>query len=313
MATFNGGRYVGEQLQSFAEQSRLPDELVVSDDGSTDDTLEIVDRFASDCPFPVRVHRNRDRLGYSGNFERAIASCTGDIVLISDQDDVWFDDKIAVVVERLAAEQRPVILVNDQAIVGPDGARTGATIFGNSRRAGFPDTDLIAGSCTAIPSAFLSLLLPFPDRVPYDTWIGTIADALQVKRLIEQPLQIYRRHGANTTEPLAAARSPNRWTAFQRHGMRDPRDGWAFEIEWRTELARRLEQRRAETDALLGEARTAPAIRAVQERIDALQRRHALLGQPKWRRIPAVLNLWRSGFYGAFLGLKSALKDIIRP
>ena len=89
MATFNGDTYLSPQLQSLARQTLLPHELVVCDDGSTDRTLEIVRAFAADAPFPVRVHRNDEHLGFADNFLKAAVLCGGELIAFCDQDDVW--------------------------------------------------------------------------------------------------------------------------------------------------------------------------------------------------------------------------------
>ena len=89
MCTYNGGKYLREQLISIAKQARLPDELIVCDDVSNDATLQILNEFQKMAPFPIRIHRNGVRLGVTKNFEQAIALCNGDIIALSDQDDVW--------------------------------------------------------------------------------------------------------------------------------------------------------------------------------------------------------------------------------
>ena len=88
MATYNGERYIAEQLSSIAHQTRLPDELVLSDDASTDGTLDIVKDFMKCAPFPIRLLVNRNRLSSSRNFEVAMRACNGDIIFLCDQDDV---------------------------------------------------------------------------------------------------------------------------------------------------------------------------------------------------------------------------------
>ncbi len=92
MATYNGAKYLEEQLASFVVQSQLP--LVVCDDGSADATLEILHRFAHSAPFPVRIVCNDERLGYGDNFLKAASLCEGDWIAFSDQDDVWLPDKL---------------------------------------------------------------------------------------------------------------------------------------------------------------------------------------------------------------------------
>jgi len=94
MCTYNGGRYLQEQLDSIASQTRQPDELVGCDDESSDDTIEIIKAFSSKVLFPVRLFNNKGNLGISKNFEKAIKLCQGDITLLSNQDDVWYTEKL---------------------------------------------------------------------------------------------------------------------------------------------------------------------------------------------------------------------------
>src|SRR3954454_19649281 len=95
LAVWNGERFIAEQLESIAEQSRPPDELVISDDGSSDDTVEIARRFARRAPFDVVIMPNQERIGHSDNFFRAMKACTGDLIALCDCDDVWHPDKLA--------------------------------------------------------------------------------------------------------------------------------------------------------------------------------------------------------------------------
>ena len=90
LATYNGERYLQEQLNSFLHQTRLPDEIIACDDCSTDRTMDILESFAISALFAVYIYRNAINLGYTKNFERAISLCSGDVIFLSDQDDVWF-------------------------------------------------------------------------------------------------------------------------------------------------------------------------------------------------------------------------------
>src|ERR1019366_197610 len=90
LCTYNGERFLSQQLASIGKQTRLPDELVVCDDSSTDRTVAIVREFAASVSFPVRVFENQRNLGSAANFERAIRLCDGDLIALSDQDDIWY-------------------------------------------------------------------------------------------------------------------------------------------------------------------------------------------------------------------------------
>jgi len=95
LATYNGGAYIQEQLDSLASQLLLPMELVVSDDGSNDQTIELIQNFSMVAPFPVKLVQNRERLGYGLNFLNAASLCAGSHIAFCDQDDVWLPQKIA--------------------------------------------------------------------------------------------------------------------------------------------------------------------------------------------------------------------------
>src|SRR6266849_5683432 len=94
MCTYNGARFLSEQLESIAAQTRVPDELVVCDDGSTDETVEIIKAFVERAPFAVRLEINANNLGSTKNFEKAIGLCQGEIIALADQDDVWYPKKL---------------------------------------------------------------------------------------------------------------------------------------------------------------------------------------------------------------------------
>src|SRR3712207_5126028 len=95
MATYNGAEFISEQLRSLATQTRLPDELVVSDDGSSDATIDIVREFGQNAPFPVVVRQNQRKLGYGENVLTAASLGTGDYIAVCDQVDVWHPDNVA--------------------------------------------------------------------------------------------------------------------------------------------------------------------------------------------------------------------------
>ena len=105
LATYNGARHLREQLDSLARQTLRPGELVVRDDGSTDDTLAIVEDFARTAPFPVRAQRNAVNLGWGPNFLSAALACRGEVVAFCDQDDLWQPAKLARYAEAIAGRQ----------------------------------------------------------------------------------------------------------------------------------------------------------------------------------------------------------------
>jgi glycosyltransferase involved in cell wall biosynthesis len=117
MAAYNGAKYLQEQLDSFLSQTRQPDELIVCDDGSSDATRDILERFRQSAPFAVQIHRNETRLGFTKNFEKALLRCSGDLVFLSDQDDVWFTTKVDVVEKALLSHPEKLLVVHDGKLV----------------------------------------------------------------------------------------------------------------------------------------------------------------------------------------------------
>ncbi len=201
MTTYNGARYLAEQLDSFAAQTRLPDELVVGDDGSADATKAILAEFAARAPFPVRVTANPVQLGPSRNFAETILRCDGDVILLSDQDDRWEPAKLQTMVDYLAAHPGCWLATHDAALMDGAGRPSGLTMGGQIVAAGGdPARDLVAGCCMAIDARLARLYDPPPPTRTHDAWLTAIADLLDVRGWVVQPLIAYRRHGGNVSE-----------------------------------------------------------------------------------------------------------------
>jgi glycosyltransferase involved in cell wall biosynthesis len=112
IATLNGERFLSEQLTSLLEQTAPPFEVLASDDGSSDGTLEILRSFAETAPFPVSIHENDPRLGFAENFLSAAERCKGSLIAFADQDDVWYPEKLQTVVEEFGRQEDATVLVH---------------------------------------------------------------------------------------------------------------------------------------------------------------------------------------------------------
>ena len=133
LATYNGERYISEQLRSITCQTRLPDELVISDDASSDATQAIIKSFAQNAPFPIRIVENSERVGSTGNFESAIRLCSGDIIFLCDQDDVWYSNKIALVEERFVNNPDVGAVFTDADVVDENLRMSGRKLWSTFR------------------------------------------------------------------------------------------------------------------------------------------------------------------------------------
>lgn len=204
MATYNGSSYIKEQLDSFASQTRLPDELIITDDCSTDDTINIVEEFARNSPFPVILSVNKENLGYSGNFNAALEKTTGELVFLSDQDDVWFPNKLEYMVKLAEDNPECLILMNDAALTDGLLNEVGLTKQGQIKSAGMTEKSFVMGCCCTIRRDLLDVCLPIPKEFEaHDNWLVEFAVGLKAKKVDDKILQYYRRHESNESQFIA--------------------------------------------------------------------------------------------------------------
>jgi hypothetical protein len=211
MGTYNGAVYLPEQLASIAAQTRLPDEVIVCDDCSTDSTAAIVEEFARRAPMPVKRQINQRNLGSTRNFERAIASCTGDIIALCDQDDVWRGDKLQLIEDAFARAPLAGLVFSDAEIADENLNHLGRRMWaergltrakrklfdaGRSLDVLIPGWT-VTGATMAFRARYKDLILPIPDEIPmiHDGWIALAIAAVADVKLITEPLIKYRQHG----------------------------------------------------------------------------------------------------------------------
>jgi glycosyltransferase involved in cell wall biosynthesis len=206
MATYNGATYLSEQLESLARQTRLPDELIISDDCSSDATVEIARAFATTAPFPVHVFVNAMNLGYAKNFVSAARRSIGDLVFFADQDDIWCDDKVAVIAD-LAASSDGTVFSHDISIfaTNPD-SPTYASYYQYLRSQDFPPAVCLKGCSLAIKATFITDW-DWPSEhatVSHDFWVALLATGLRQRRYVDKVLVHHRLHGENTSGWVAS-------------------------------------------------------------------------------------------------------------
>jgi len=319
MATYNGAPYLPQQLASLAAQERLPDELVITDDRSSDETPAIVAEFAESAPFPVRFFPNPERLGLRDNFQRALSLAQGDLLFLCDQDDAWFPSKIRRVAEMLEHDAEAVLVMNDKIIADEDLNPTDATMLSNIRSYGQSTSLFVAGCCSGFRRSWLDVVLPIPDGIAYhDLWIVGLAHDLGVVTLCEEPLQYYRRHGANASQGRYNAKSrvtlANRLRSnlalLLKKKAAGQKELWEIEIRWALAKAERLLERSAALDGL-GLKEPAAAVRErMLRRAALLKERHRLASMNIMSRTISGLRLWRRGGYAEFAGWKSLVMDL---
>jgi glycosyltransferase involved in cell wall biosynthesis len=210
MATFNGANFISEQIESILQQLDAGDELIISDDGSTDDTIDII-KYYNDKRVKLFVDyqpRNLIR-----NFGYALSKAKGDYIFLCDQDDVWFLNKVEVCTSLLKDYDLVVsdCLIVDDGLNSKDGSyikflNAGPGLFKNLKKNTF------LGCCMCFKKSMLNLLLPFPKDIPmHDIWIGFVASLFGKVKFEEQMLVMYRRHNETVTHQTVGKSTNNLW------------------------------------------------------------------------------------------------------
>jgi glycosyltransferase involved in cell wall biosynthesis len=215
LCTYNGAKYISAQLASYANQDRLPDELVVGDDGSTDETESLIASFARTAPFPVYYHSNTERLGVARNFDQSIQRCSGEFIALSDQDDEWRPDKLSVLVNLLQQQPDAGYACSDAELISVDSVSLGHRLWEQFRtppgsflhgdcdvtaRHYLLHTDRILGATMLIRSAHRHLVTPIPASWMHDHWLSVTYELIGAYGVASPELLTrYRIHGQQTS------------------------------------------------------------------------------------------------------------------
>ena len=210
IATFNGALYIEEQLGSILHQLEAGDEVIVVDDSSSDATLELVKAF---CDPRIKIYRNDANCGVLKTFERAISLSSGDLIFLSDQDDVWHLEKVARFVGKFNLHSEVTLLLSDARVIDEKGDVVCASYF--QRRGRFIEgvvanifKNKYLGCVMAFRRSLVNKMLPFPSNTPqHDMWIGLICAIYGKADFISMPLVDYRRHQGNASNTTVGKRA----------------------------------------------------------------------------------------------------------
>jgi len=200
MATYNGEKYLKQQIESIVPQLQDKDELIISDDASSDNTLRIISLYR----YPnIKVYKNTNRKGIVKNFENAIIQSKGNIIVLADQDDIWESNKLEII-RHYFKKTTCNVLISDAFIINEKGnvihnsfyefRRSGPGFFKNIYK------NTYIGCCMAFRSSLKSIILPIPENIPmHDMWIGLLGEIFSKTLFIEDKLIYYRIHKYNNT------------------------------------------------------------------------------------------------------------------
>lgn len=319
LCTFNGARFIRPQVRSILEQTLLPEEIHVYDDGSTDDTLALIAeefalRPARSAGVALVVHEfDGERRGASGNFERGMRAVDAELVALSDQDDVWHADRLARGVQALTDIPDVVLVASNATFIDEHGASTGRSVFEAqrvegwelrllSRRRSLPvlvRRNIVPGMTFLVRRSFVEQLDPLPPGTMHDYRMVIEAAARDGAVIISDPLVDYRIHGRNAIGLDAGNRSLRGRMRARLQLIRTPLTDLS---QW----------------SLLAESlrRQDPAghLRLVLDKLE-FERRRRFPGVNGFARVIALIRLVLGGDYRRFDvgGWRGAVKDFARP
>lgn len=317
LCTYNGARFVAEQVRSILAQSSPADQIVISDDGSTDATLDVVRAelaAAGAAPHEVIILENPAPLGVTRNFEQAVLACTGDLIVLSDQDDLWIPDRLARAVKEFAARPDLLLLHGDARLVDEAGGPLGHSLFEaieftageqrEVRRGHALDVllrrNVVTGATVVFRRSLLDVASPFPDAWVHDEWLAIIAAISGAVDFIDAPLIDYRQHGSNE---IGAARPT---MAVRTSRLREPR------LERNRRLLARAEALQERVVAL-GDAVPDAVAGLVRQKV-AHERFRSALPRSRMLRLVPILRAAASGSYRRFgRAHYDILRDLVQP
>lgn len=322
MCTYNGAEFLPAQLESILSQSRPPDEIVICDDRSTDETVTLLKQFKSASSVPTKIHTNEKNLGSVKNFEHAISLCSGDVIALSDQDDVWRHDKLQLIEDAFRQNPTAGLVFSDAEIVdenlkplnrsmwnevGFDAHKRKLVATGRALEVLIHGWT-VTGATMAFRSGFTKLSLPIPNGIAmiHDGWIALTIAAVAGVRMIEEPLIKYRQHERQQigapARVQAAAEPSGQMQALETALRR--RNSSADLHQILTTLAERLS-----ANAHLYDTRS--ALSFVNDYSFHLNVR-ANLPKRRLNRVPGILRELLSLRYHEYAnGFKSAAKDLV--
>ncbi|MFC6522047.1 glycosyltransferase family 2 protein [Undibacterium arcticum] len=211
MCTYNGIQYLAQQLTSLLMQNRMPDQVTIFDDCSDDGTWEYLQTWVAGVSIPVALHRNVTRQGVVKNFESATRTLNTDVIFLCDQDDVWLDSKIDLILKVFESDPNVFLVHTDAQLIDEGANDLGVSLFNalgltqsERRRIQTGDAfsvlcrrNLVTGATAAFRRELLHLALPFPNCWLHDEWLAILAAATGRVVILDAPTIQYRQHARN--------------------------------------------------------------------------------------------------------------------
>lgn len=204
MCTYNGEKYIKEQIDSILNQSIDNIEIVITDDGSSDNTIEIIYEYMN-RDNRVKLYQNENNLGYVKNFEKAISLCTGEYIALSDQDDIWEFNKLEILINKIKNTKNDLVYSNALLVDANLISFSKKLIkknegFEKNNNLYFIYNNCISGNTIIFTKVLKEKILPFPDNLSFhDIWISYVASSISSIIFVDEILIKYRQHENNVT------------------------------------------------------------------------------------------------------------------
>lgn len=202
MATYNGEKYIKEQIDSIMTNLKENDELIISDDGSKDSTREIIEEYIKDDNRIKLIDGPKNSV--KQNFANAISNCSGEYIFLADQDDIWENNKVELVLNCFEQE-KCTLVIHDNQVINENEEVVIPSFFEyrNSGRGKFKNIwkNTYIGCCMAFKSEIKKDILPIPNNIEmHDQWIGIVNEYVGKSVFLNEKLIRYRRHGGNVSQ-----------------------------------------------------------------------------------------------------------------
>jgi len=322
LASYNGERFIAEQLNSLIQQTVQPDEIIVADDSSTDGTLAIVQGFVGSSPISIDILKGQSarQLRPPANFERAVKATTGDIIFLCDQDDKWDHTKIERHINFLKNNEHIDAYLTDARFCNESLEDSGQTKLQQIRKLGMPDTSFVMGCCASLRKPLADLALPFPKEITHDGWVIGLSDLLKRTRRDPIALQDYRIHENNVSKGFAVNQleSIKKTKSYFNYLCNltkkfNSNASLLQELNFLCAAAERIEERRDDIALHFSETPIDELLTNLQKSIEYLENRRKIRLSRPISRLNAIFNAFKTKQYIGSLGLRHAIKDLLTP
>lgn len=311
LATYNGGKYLKEQLDSILKQTIKPNEFIISDDNSNDNTILIIEEFKKKAPFDVILLQNNKK-GFNTNFENALKNVTGDLVFICDQDDVWLENKIEIMLDYFKKNPQIYLAIHDINYCNSNLTLLNETKIERYKKYKYPLNEYVTGMSTVIKKELLELCFPFSNCVNYDTWLHKCAIITGTKGIVYDILALYRRHEENATnkELINKNTKTNYINSLLNKFEINHKDAVFQKIALNEDLVKFISTN--EKNISFSAIDTIEVLHDIKVNILNLRKRYKIQNQQFLKRMVSALLYYYKGGYKNNSGILSMLKDILK-